>query len=90
VRTSIDIPDDLYRALKARAALTGRTVRELVTKFVEQGLARPSAGPGTGRREPPPVIVPARGIPIPALSRSNLRLSEEQEDEEKLARSARR
>ncbi len=31
MKTSLDLPDDLYRQLKARAALEGRTVREVAT-----------------------------------------------------------
>src|SRR6516162_6776918 len=31
MRTTLDFPDDLYRSLKARAALSGVPVREIVT-----------------------------------------------------------
>lgn len=31
MKTSLDLPDDLYRQLKARSALEGRTVREVAT-----------------------------------------------------------
>jgi hypothetical protein len=91
MRTTIDLPDELYRALKVRAAMSGVTVRELVRRYVEQGLRQPSA-PGTraGHREPPPVIVPPRGVAIPAAPRAELHRLEEEEDEAKDARSARR
>jgi hypothetical protein len=36
MRTTIDIPDQLYKQVKARAALQGRTVREIVLKGVEK------------------------------------------------------
>ena len=36
MRTTIDIPDQLYKKVKARAALQGRTVREIVLKGVEK------------------------------------------------------
>lgn len=91
VRTTIDLPDELYRALKARAALQGTTLRALVRLFVEQGLKEASdrgEGGQRGRREPPPVIVPPRGIPIPATPRKTLRTLEEAEDEAKHAGSA--
>jgi len=87
MRTTIDLPDELYRALKARAALNGVTVRDLVRRYVEQGLQQPSA-PQPGRRQPPPVIIPPRGVPIPALARAELRRLEEEEDEAQHARSA--
>jgi hypothetical protein len=92
MRTTIDLPDDLYRALKARAALRGMTVRDLVRGLIEQSLRQPSAGtpPRRGRPEPPPVIIPARGVPIAALSRSELRRLEEEDDEAGIARPARR
>jgi plasmid stability protein len=37
-----------YRALKARAALTGRTVGETVNEAIRAYLARPDAGPKDG------------------------------------------
>lgn len=69
MRTTIDLPDELYVALKARAAVTGTTLRELVRRFVEQGLRQPSTSPRAAatRREPPPVVVPRTGKPIPAV-----------------------
>jgi hypothetical protein len=36
MRTTIDIPDQLYKQVKARAALQGRTVKEFVLKGVEK------------------------------------------------------
>lgn len=88
----MDLPDDLYRTLKARAALSGVTLRELVRHLIEQGLRTPRTGQtaSAGRREPPPVIIPPCGTPVPAASRAALRHIEEEEDEEKHARSARR
>lgn len=90
MRTTVDLPDELYRALKARAALNGVTVRDLVRRYVEQGLKQPSvsADAGPGRCQPPPVIIAPRGVPIPALPRAELRRLEEEEDEAKHARSA--
>ncbi len=85
MRTTIDLPDDLYRTLKVRAGLRGITLRQLVRRLIEQGLR----SPGTeevfaGRRSPPPVIIPRRGAPIPAVSRAELTRMEE-EDEAKHA-----
>lgn len=83
MRTTIDLPDDLYRALKARAALSGVTMRDLVRRLVEQGLRQPIGAieaPAV-RRDPPPVIIPPHKVPIPAISLSRLRRFEEEEDE---------
>lgn len=91
VRTTIELPDTLYRTLKARAALSGVPVRDLIRRLLEQGLRQPAGGEeGMKRREPPPVIVPPRGIPLPALPREALRRLDEEEDEERHGRSARR
>ncbi|MGH9326233.1 MAG: hypothetical protein ACRD2B_06035 [Terriglobia bacterium] len=89
MRTTIDLPEDLYRTLKARAGLTGVSLSTLVGRLVEQGL-RSSSGEGGIRKQsgPPPVIIPASGKPIPAIPRANIRRMEEEEDEAKHARSA--
>jgi Ribbon-helix-helix protein, copG family len=38
VRTTVDIPDPLYRELKGKAAKEGRSVKELILRSVEQEL----------------------------------------------------
>lgn len=38
MRTTVDIPDPLYRQLKGKAASEGRSVKELVLRGVEQEL----------------------------------------------------
>jgi hypothetical protein len=38
MRTTVDIPDPLYRGLKARAATEGRSVRQLILRCVEAEL----------------------------------------------------
>jgi hypothetical protein len=48
MRTSIEIPDPLYRAIKIRAAREGTTIREIIL----EGLAiRLSTGAGPEKRE---------------------------------------
>ncbi len=82
MRTTIELPDGLYRALKARAGLSGVTLRHLIQRLIEQGL-RSSTGvaASAGRQGPPPVIVPPRGLLIPAISRAELaRMEEEEKD----------
>lgn len=65
-------------------------MRDLIRRFVEQGLRQPGKPPDVdrGRRAPPPVIIPPRGIPIPAVPRAELLRLEAEEDEAKQARSA--
>lgn len=38
MRTTVELPDPLFRALKARAALEGRTLKSLMSALLEQGL----------------------------------------------------
>jgi hypothetical protein len=89
MRTTIDLPDELYRALKVRAARNGVTLRDLVRRLVEQGLRQSSRADGQTDQSPP-VIIPPRGVPIAAVSRAELARLEEEEDLNKHARSARR
>jgi hypothetical protein len=51
MKTTIDLPDDLYRQAKAEAALRGRKLKDMV----EEGLRRVLSGPpdgGQDKREP--------------------------------------
>ncbi|HEX4160305.1 MAG TPA: hypothetical protein VHY79_17705 [Rhizomicrobium sp.] len=90
MRTTIEIPDELYRSLKARAALSGLPVRAVVAQLIDQGLRAVASGPPASarRRQPPPVAIAPRGTPVPALTREEMRRAENDEDESKLARSA--
>lgn len=90
MRTTIDLPEDLYRSLKARAALAGISLRELVQRLIEQGLRADilESRSSKGRREPPPVIIPPCGVPIPAVSHEERKRLDESEDQAKNDRSA--
>jgi hypothetical protein len=44
MRTSIDIPDALFRAAKTRAAVEGRTLRELMLEGLSLAVQKPPAG----------------------------------------------
>jgi plasmid stability protein len=41
MRTTIDIPDETYRALKIKAATEGTSVRQIILNGVERELAGP-------------------------------------------------
>jgi hypothetical protein len=47
MRTTIDIPDELYRSLKARAALSGLPVQDVVTRLIDLGLRSVSSAAPT-------------------------------------------
>jgi hypothetical protein len=49
VKTTIDIPEALYRRAKIRAVETGRTLKELVLNSLERELSPAGSGPATGR-----------------------------------------
>jgi Ribbon-helix-helix protein, copG family len=51
MRTTVDIPDPLYRELKSKAAMEGRSVKELVLRAVESELRQPEKLEPTKRRE---------------------------------------
>ena len=69
MRTTLDLPDDLFRQVKAKAALEGATLKMLLTRYVETGIrqpARPAGEPGRRSRLP---VVPKRGRRmIPSLT----------------------
>jgi hypothetical protein len=46
MRTTVDIPDPLYRELKGKAASEGRSVKELILRGVEQELRGRRRRPG--------------------------------------------
>lgn len=76
MRTTLDLPDPLFRELKARAASQGRKLKELVTLFIEDGLhgAATSTQPSAERplRSPLPVARRACGLNIPAMTNAQL------------------
>jgi hypothetical protein len=43
MRTTLDLPDTLLRYLKSRAALEGRSLRELTLELIERGLNAPAS-----------------------------------------------
>jgi hypothetical protein len=81
MRTTIDLPDDLYRTLKARAALSGVTLRQLIGQLIEQGLRQPGRVPTVDSAwGQPPVIVAPRGKPIASLTTEERHRLEEDDD----------
>ncbi len=63
----MDLPDPLYRRLKLQAAREGKTLRELVIRYLEEGLRR------GGSPEPRPLPrVPEAGRRIPVRTHEEL------------------
>lgn len=75
MRTTLDIPDDTFRQLKAQAALNGMKLKELVTQLIQRGLAAGVTVPMPEQRPGPPPVAIKRvpGTPLtPALSNAQL------------------
>ena len=69
MRTTIDLPDDLLRRVKARAAMEGVKMKELIALYLQQGLAQTPAGPRAERRRSAVPLLPTPpGVTLPALS----------------------
>lgn len=84
MRTTIELPDELFREAKTRAVQQGTTLKNLVIQFVRSGLGTHSAGNDAtpARRTPPPVAIrriPGRR-PLPALSTEELHALLEDEE----------
>ena len=73
VRTTIDLPDELLRQVKAKAALDGMKLKDLITHYVEQGLrGAPPAAPLRQRRSELPVARAATGRTLPVLTNAEI------------------
>ena len=69
MRTTLDLPDELFRQVKARAAVKGTTLKELLTLYVETGLRRPDSAPSlAGKRSSLPVIKARNKRTVPNLT----------------------
>ena len=55
MKTTIDLPDELMRAVKVRAAQEGRKLKTVMADLVERGL---SADPATNVGPPARVVLP--------------------------------
>jgi hypothetical protein len=82
MRTTIDLPDPLFREAKTRAVQSGMKFKDLVAQYIEQGLHGQLVAPDSQRREQVslPVFRKTSGTAIPA--RSNAELFEILEEEE--------
>lgn len=43
MKTTLEIPDELFRAAKARAAMEGRRLKDIVAEGLREALRRPAA-----------------------------------------------
>jgi hypothetical protein len=73
MRTTIDLPDETFRRVKAKAALSGLKLKDLITLYVEQGLkGSPSPTAPPRRRSELPVARAATGRTLPDLTNAEI------------------
>jgi hypothetical protein len=76
MRTTVELPDPLFRELKIRAAFEGRSLKSLMRELLERRLRQPVThdAPETRTRSAPPSI--STGFPFPLVAPSNADLFE--------------
>ena len=88
MRTTLDLPDELFRQVRARAAVKGTTIKTLLTRYIENGLRQPEKPlTAAGKRSKLPVIKRRGKSVIPNLTPELQARLEEGEDVGKLRRS---
>ena len=88
MRTTLDLPDDLFRRVKAKAALEGASLKETLARYIESGLRQPAelGHPPAARSKLP--VIRRRGRTVVANLTSELQARlEAAEDLAKLHRS---
>lgn len=82
MRTTIDIPDDTLRRIKATAALRGLKLKDLVAQLLDAGLrADDQPIEDKPRKRELPVMIPPAGRLIPLRSNAELFELLDREDE---------
>lgn len=76
MRTTLDLPDALMRNLKSRAALEGRSLRDLTLELIQRGLRTPSAAPQDVPAVSLPTIRLGRPMVLPPGGLTHASLSE--------------
>ena len=74
MRTTIDLPDELFREIKIRAASDGVKLKELITLYLEQGLngaSSPATTLGSPRSKLPVVRLKTKQA-LPDLTNADL------------------
>jgi hypothetical protein len=100
MKTTLDLPDELVRAVKLRAVREGRKLKEAVAELLRRGLASSAAMPltqptiSTDPETGLPIIQGGPGAPISTMSveeiYATIQKSQEEEDLERFGVSLRR
>ena len=78
MRTTLDLPDPLFRELKAESALRGIKLKDLVAELLKRGLSQ--RVPLSVPRSALPVIRKSTGAVDPALSNREIEILLTEED----------
>ena len=88
MRTTLDLPDELFRQVKARAAVNGTTIKTLVSRYIENGLRQPEKPLTMARQRSKLPVIKRRGKSvIPNLTPELQARLQKEEDVGKLRRS---
>ena len=85
MRTTLDLPDPLFKHLKTRAAQEGRSLRDLVVELIQKGLTARDTVDAQQRFQSRPVVGSTVTTNLSADSFTNAALSEllNREDDER-------
>ena len=78
MRTTLDLPDPIFRDLKSRAAQEGVKLKDLVQEYIVAGLRGAPVSPSP--RSPLPMFRKASGVTNPRLSNADLQAILDEED----------
>lgn len=56
MKTTLELPDELMRAIKVRAAQQDRKIKDVVTELLQRGLAEPERPAPAARRVQLPLV----------------------------------
>ena len=88
MRTTLDLPDELFRQVKAKAALEGASLKELLRRYIEGGLGRPIPPSSQSRKRSKLPVIKAKSRKVIRNLTPELQATlEEEQDLAKLDRS---
>jgi len=91
MRTTIDLPDDVFRRAKADAAMRGMKFKDYATALFKRGLQEMDPKPiEWGQKRPIPVVIPEGTFALPEkLTNADIFEAINREDDEKVLESIR-
>ncbi len=84
MRTTLDLPDELFRQVKAKAAMQGSSLKKLLMRYVADGLREPGQSAAASRKRSRLPVIKRRGKSV--IANVTPELQARLEEEEDLAR----